>query len=74
VSPATSNASNSRAASPEPVPVMHRVFPYDATMTMASDAGGGRERNGGNGEGGAAAAVPEEAVVPPTFVWNVYRD
>ncbi len=31
VSPASSNPSNSRAASPEPVPVMPRGSPYNAT-------------------------------------------
>jgi len=64
-SPASSNASNSRAASPEPVPVMPRGSPYNATMTLASDAGG-RERDGG-GEAGAAAAAAAEAVVPPAL-------
>lgn len=68
-SPASSNASDSRAPSPEPVPVMPRGSPYNATMTLASDAGGGRERDGGGGEGegggAAAAAAGEEAVVPP---------
>jgi len=58
-SPASSNASNSRAVSPEPVPVMPRGSPYNATMTLASDAGG----EGGGADAGAAAT--EEAVVPP---------
>jgi hypothetical protein len=61
-SPTFSNASNSRAGLPEPVPVVPRGPPYDVTVSIASGAGGGRERDDGRGEAGAAATV---AVVPP---------
>ena len=66
-----SSSASSRAASPEPTPVMPRGPPYDQgprplipTSTMASDAG-----DHGEGAQTAEAVVPPAPPLPPVQFW-----
>ena len=71
---ASSDGNRSRAASPEPTPIMPRGQPYGSgpigplvpTPTMTSDVGAGeREHEGGGSGDHDGVAAPAEAVVPP---------